>query len=212
VITVTDTGLGMDAETQRRIFEPFFTTKELGKGTGLGLATCHGIVSQSGGHIGVYSELGCGTVFKVYLPRVDEAPKAASKVLLASPDRGDELVLLVEDDLPLRAAVRRMLLACGYRVLVANDCFGAIELAKAHRDEVALLLADVVMPQMNGPELAEAVFEWAPRAKVLFMSGYTDHGAFNAGLIDDAVRFIQKPFSPYALGKKVREALDAPLC
>jgi DNA-binding NtrC family response regulator len=160
----------------------------------------------------VYSELGCGTVFKVYLPRVVAVtPSIAPKVSLGVPEQGDELVLLVEDDLPLRAAVRRMLQASGYRVLVAKDCFEAIELAKAHRDELELLLADVVMPQLNGPDLAAAVFQWAPRARVLFMSGYTDHGAFNAGLIDDAVRFIQKPFSPHALGKKVREALDAPL-
>jgi PAS domain S-box-containing protein len=207
MFSVTDTGAGMDLETQQRIFEPFFTTKEQGKGTGLGLATCHGIVSQCGGCIGVESELGRGTVFKVYLPRVDESPSPlAPRPSLLKGLRGDEGILLVEDDVPLRAAIRRMLTGCGYRIIVAKDVTDAMSLAKARANEITLILVDVVMPGMSGPELATAILEVLPAAKILFMSGYTDHAALLAGL--DAVHFIQKPFSPQALARKVRQTLD----
>jgi two-component system cell cycle sensor histidine kinase/response regulator CckA len=207
-ITVTDTGVGMDPETQRRIFDPFFTTKELGKGTGLGLATSHGIISQFGGRILVYSEIGCGTVFKVYLPRADAQRAEAFHSVASASATGDEVVLLVEDDLPLRAAVRRMLNSFGYRVLAAKDVDDALQLARAHQTEIALLVADVVMPLLSGPELAASVARQIPAVKVLFMSGYTDHGALTRGLIEDKVHFIQKPFAPLVLAQKVREVLD----
>ena len=210
VITVTDTGVGMDAETQQRIFEPFFTTKELGKGTGLGLATSHGIVAQSGGYITVYSELGRGTAFKVYLPRVGHEQATSLQPATAGPIGGNEVLLLVEDDVPLRGAIRRMLSSFGYRVLAAKDVDEAIQLATAHSGEIALLIADVVMPKLSGPELAAQVSARLAGVKVLFMSGYTDHAAFGPGMIDDTLRFIQKPFTPLALARKVREVLEEP--
>jgi len=209
LLTVSDTGSGMDAETQHRIFEPFFTTKEQGKGTGLGLATCHGIVAQSGGHIGVYSELGHGTVFKVYLPRVDAEMTDPARVLPPSArPAGRETVLLVEDDPPLRAAVQRMLTAQGYRVLAARHGAEALELATSQGSGISLLITDVVMPLVSGPDLAKAVQVRAPNIKVLFMSGYTDHAMFSSGELHKSVSFIQKPFSAQALGKKVRDTLD----
>jgi two-component system cell cycle sensor histidine kinase/response regulator CckA len=208
LITVTDTGTGMDAETQRRIFEPFFTTKELGKGTGLGLATSHGIVVQSGGYITVYSELGHGTAFNVYLPRADQEQSTSLRPAPSGPVGGSEVLLLVEDDVPLRAAVRRMLASFGYTVLAAKDVDEAVQLASAHGEEISLLIADVVMPQLSGPELATQLSQTLTDVKVLFMSGYTDHAAISAGMLDDTLRFIQKPFSPLALARKVREVLD----
>jgi two-component system, cell cycle sensor histidine kinase and response regulator CckA len=211
VITVTDTGVGMDQETQQRIFEPFFTTKELGKGTGLGLATSHGIIAQSGGHITVYSELGHGTAFNVYLPRAGQEQSTSLRPAQSGPIGGDEVLLLVEDDVPLRAAIRRMLSSFGYQVLAARDVDEALLLARAHSSEIALLIADVVMPQLSGPELAAQVSKTMPDVRILFMSGYTDHAAFSVGMLDDKLRFIQKPFSPTALARKVREVLDEPL-
>ena len=209
VLAVSDTGSGMDAETQRRIFEPFFTTKEQGKGTGLGLATCHGIVAQTGGHIGVYSELGRGTVFKVYLPRVDvEAGVAPQTELLSETPRGRETVLLVEDDPPLRAAVQRMLAAQGYQVLIARHGAEAAELAGLHRASITLLITDVVMPLLSGPDVARSVRAHVPSVKVLFMSGYTDHAVLRNGELEQAISFIQKPFTAHALAKKVRETID----
>jgi two-component system cell cycle sensor histidine kinase/response regulator CckA len=209
-LAVSDTGCGMDAETQRRIFEPFFTTKDAGKGTGLGLATSHGIIAQSGGHIGVYSELGCGSVFKVYLPRVDAPAVTEAAAVRTSDLTGRETVLLVEDDPPLRTAVQRMLAAQGYTVLPARSGDEAAELARTHGPNIALLVTDVVMPQMSGPDVARSVREHAPEIKVLFMSGYTDHAVLANGVLTPNVNFVQKPFSPQTLAKKVREALDAP--
>jgi two-component system cell cycle sensor histidine kinase/response regulator CckA len=207
VIAVTDTGLGMDAETQRRVFEPFFTTKELGKGTGLGLAICHGIINQSGGQIALSSELGCGSTFQIYLPCLAaDVPEPALRAI-SRQTRGTETVLLVEDDPPLRKTVKRMLLAEGYKVLLAR-AGDALEVAKTHGSEIALLLTDVVMPIASGPEVAEAVKLHAPQAKVLFMSGYTDHGVLPSAEPGRSVNFIQKPFSPSVLAKKVRDTLD----
>lgn len=209
VLTVSDTGSGMEAETQRRIFEPFFTTKEQGKGTGLGLATCHGIVTQSGGHIGVYSEVGRGTAFKVYLPRVDvEVAEPAPPPSMAAPVKAQETVLLVEDDPPLRAAVQRMLTAQGYRVLTARQSEEAVELALKHGSSISLLITDVVMPALSGPDVAKAVAVHVPGVKVLFMSGYTDHAILYSGQLKPSVNFIQKPFSAQALGRKIREAIE----
>jgi len=211
VLAVSDTGCGMDPETQRRIFEPFFTTKEPGKGTGLGLATSHGIVAQSGGHIGVYSEVGRGTVFKVYLPRVEAAARAKPEPVVNQDFTGRETVLLVEDYPPLRVAVQRMLAAQGYTVLSARSGADAAELARVHGSKIALLITDVVMPQMSGPDVARTVREHIPDVRVLFMSGYTDHAVLTNGVLTPNVNFVQKPFSSQALAKKVRQALEAPV-
>jgi two-component system, cell cycle sensor histidine kinase and response regulator CckA len=207
-LTVTDTGLGMDAETKRRLFEPFFTTKELGKGTGLGLSTCYGIVKQSGGHIWVYSELGQGTVFKIYLPRVDGVAQIQEQRAPASRLEGSETVLLVEDDERVRSALTRVLECHGYRALVATDGAEAMTVADTHQGRIDLVLTDVVMPHSNGPEVAEFIRRHRC-SKVLFMSGYTEHAALHSGDLLDGQAFIQKPFSPFALLAKLREVLDA---
>ncbi|HTQ03284.1 MAG TPA: response regulator [Polyangiaceae bacterium] len=206
-LVVSDTGSGMDAETQRRLFEPFFTTKPLGKGTGLGLSTCYGIVKQSGGHIWVHSELGHGSAFEIYLPRVDDGAHAKPLTAPSARVRGSETILLVEDDARLRHAVTRMLEQQGYRVLIAANAIEARGAAQRHRGSLDLLLTDVVMPGESGPELARDVrarFD----CKVLFMSGYTDHAALQSGALGAAQSFIQKPFAPDALAKKLREVLD----
>jgi len=211
MIAVTDTGCGMDAETKARIFEPFFTTKELGKGTGLGLSTCHGIVKQSGGYIWVYSEQGQGTVFKIYLPRVDAAPEQSAPRRFDSSDlRGEETILLAEDDDCVRAAVTRMLAARGYRVLVARNGPEAIALAERHAGSIDLVLSDVIMPGSAGPEVVARVRQYFPTARVLVMSGYTDHAVLRSGALQAGMNFIQKPFAPEALALKVRAVLDAP--
>jgi two-component system cell cycle sensor histidine kinase/response regulator CckA len=207
-LTVTDTGLGMDAETKRRLFEPFFTTKEQGKGTGLGLSTCYGIVKQSGGHIWVYSELGQGTVFRIYLPRVDGVAETPGQRAPASRLEGSETVLLVEDDERVRSALARILERYGYRALVAADGAEAKSLAERQSEPIDLLLTDVVMPRSSGPEVAEIVHRHHC-SKVLFMSGYTEHSALLSGEMLRGHAFIQKPFSPTALIAKLREVLDA---
>jgi PAS domain S-box-containing protein len=208
MLTVSDTGSGMDAETKRRLFEPFFTTKEVGKGTGLGLSTCYGIVKQSGGHIWVYSELGKGSVFKVYLPRVDATLERASVRAPASRLEGNETVLLVEDDARVRSAVKRMLEKRGYTVVAADDGTQAARVIDTYPGPIHAVLTDVVMPRASGPEVAD--FARARfGAKVLFMSGYTDHSMLRSGVVRVGQRFIQKPFSPDQLARKIREVLDA---
>jgi two-component system, cell cycle sensor histidine kinase and response regulator CckA len=208
MLAVSDTGCGMDEATQLRLFEPFFTTKEVGKGTGLGLSTCYGIVKQSGGYIWVYSEPGRGSVFKIYLPRVElKARRTPSKVPRKELG-GTETVLLVEDDSRVREAVARMLSARGYRPLVARDGAEATRLLEGSEKPIDLLLTDVVMPTWSGPELAEQLCRHHP-VKVLFMSGYTDHAVLRAGVLRPGHGFIQKPFSPDSLAKKLREVLDA---
>jgi two-component system, cell cycle sensor histidine kinase and response regulator CckA len=208
VLTVTDTGAGMDSETKRRLFEPFFTTKGVGKGTGLGLSTCYGIVKQSGGHIWVYSELGKGTVFKIYLPRVDGTVEPPNPRPLKTRLEGSETVLLVEDDEGVRSALTRILEGHGYRVLVAADGATAKAIAAAHAGAIDLLVTDVVMPQASGPEVSEFLRQRGP-SKVLFMSGYTEHAALHDGVLQQGHAFLQKPFSPHALITKLREILDA---
>ena len=210
MIAVTDTGSGMDAVTQARIFEPFFTTKEKGKGTGLGLATVYGIVKQSGGWIWVYSEPGHGTTFKIYLPRVTEAaaPAAPSPVQPVSV-RGSETVLLVEDDEMIRALVQKVLKANGYATLVAESGPAALRLAGQHDGRIHLLMTDVVMPGMNGREVAERVASAHAGIKVLYLSGYTDDAIVHHGVLEPGIAFLQKPFTPALLVRKVREVLDA---
>jgi signal transduction histidine kinase len=207
MVSVSDTGVGMDRTTQARLFEPFFTTKGPGRGTGLGLSTVFGIVKQSRGSIWVYSEPGHGTTFKIYLPRVDAA--ADRPVPAIAPVGGSETILLVEDEPQVRAVVRRALERSGYSVLVANDPIDALRIAD-EADGIDLLLTDVVMPQMNGRELAERVRTRRPDTRVLFMSGYTDDAILRHGVLDEGVPFLQKPVTPGSLTRHVRATLDGP--
>ncbi|MBI1876795.1 MAG: response regulator, partial [Chloroflexi bacterium] len=213
LLAVSDTGTGMDQETLAHIFEPFFTTKEEGKGTGLGLATVYGIVKQSGGHIWVYSEVGRGTTFKVYLPRVEERVEPV-KVSPASarPPQGSETILLVEDADGVRELLRYLLQADGYPVLAAGNGAEALQMCARHNGPLHVLITDMIMPGgMNGHELAERLISLYPELKVLYMSGYTDEAIVRHGVLARGVTFLQKPFTPDALARKIREILDAPL-
>ncbi|HLY61482.1 MAG TPA: response regulator [Terriglobia bacterium] len=210
MLAVTDSGTGIDTETQKRIFEPFFTTKEKGKGTGLGLSTVYGIVKQSAGHIWVYSELGQGTTFKIYLPRVDAPLEVAeSKKTTPEPSVGQETVLVAEDDGPIRLLVRVSLEARGFTVLEAPDGLEALSLAAQHKGTIHLLLTDLVMPEISGRTLSQRLAAMHPETKVLFMSGYTDDAVIRHGGLEAGTAFLQKPFTPDALVRKVREVLDA---
>jgi CheY-like chemotaxis protein len=207
MVSVSDTGCGMNRETQARIFEPFFTTKEQGKGTGLGLSTAFGIVKQSGGSIWLYSEPGAGTTFKIYLPRVasgTEAPMAAATEL----PRGDETILLVEDEEQVRVVAASILRRAGYSVLAAASPGEAISIAESAQAPIDLLVTDVIMPKMNGRILAERIVAGRPTIKVLFMSGYTDDIILHHGVLDGAVAFLQKPLTRDSLTRRVRQVLD----
>jgi two-component system, cell cycle sensor histidine kinase and response regulator CckA len=207
MLAVSDTGVGMSKATRDRIFEPFFTTKDKGKGTGLGLSTVFGIVEQTGGSIYVYSELGRGSAFKVYLPRVDDVAATASAKAPAQLSRGAETVLLVEDEDQLRRVTVSLLTRSGYRVLEGRDGHEALRICEQHVGPIELLLTDVVMPQMNGRQLAERVVTMRPGIKVLYMSGYTD--GILVGQLSSAAAFLQKPFTGAVLTRKVRETLDS---
>jgi two-component system, cell cycle sensor histidine kinase and response regulator CckA len=207
MIRVSDTGVGMDAETRSHLFEPFFTTKPAGEGTGLGLATVYGIVEQSGGCLEVESELGRGSRFSVYLPSVDE-PVAPRELSATPPARGTETILLVEDEDSLRDVACEMLETSGYRVVMARDGVDALRAAAQHPGPIDLLLTDVVMPGMNGRELAGAVLGRHPRIAVLYMSGYTDGIIAQHGLSGADRRLLIKPFTVGSLTRGVREALD----
>jgi PAS domain S-box-containing protein len=210
MLAVSDTGCGMSALTQARIFEPFFTTKEQGKGTGLGLPTVYGIVKQSGGNIWVNSEVGCGTTFKIYLPRVDEVVEREEvRNLSAELPQGRETVLLVEDEEQVRQITRVILEMNGYRVLEAANGEEALSIYKQHERQLDLVMIDAVLPQMSGRELAQSLETLCPGIKVLFMSGYTDDAIVRHGLLDHEIAFLQKPFTPDTLTRKVREVLDA---
>ena len=209
LLAVTDTGIGMDAKTQAHIFDPFFTTKEMGKGTGLGLATVYGVVKQSGGYIWVYSEPGKGTTFKTYLPLVEESPEPAGLgAARAKPSRGSETILLVEDEESLRVMTRTLLVQSGYHVLDADSGAQALEIAHRHEETIHLLLTDVVLPGMRGRELAERMVLFRPDLRVLLMSGYTDHAIAAQGVLDVGTFFLQKPFTRDALTREVRKVLD----
>ncbi len=209
MLTVSDSGIGMDAATQARIFEPFFTTKSQGRGTGLGLATVYGVVKQSGGYVWVYSEVGHGTTFKVYLPMV-QAPveKKAPEKIASGHEPGTETILFVEDEQSVRELVCEYLAARGYQVLDAPDGMQALEIAAAHKGKIQLLITDVVMPRVSGRELAARLTTARPDLKVLYISGYTDDSVFRHGVLEGGMAFLQKPFNLKALGTKIREILE----
>lgn len=203
----TDNGTGMDEQTKSKIFEPFFTTKEAGKGTGLGLATVYGIVKQSDGFIWVDSEIGRGTSFRINFPRVDQSPAVVKPETVIPIPRGNETILLVEDEEQVRRAAVEVLNVLGYQVFEAGNGNQAIQLAEIYTQPIHLLLTDVVMPKMNGKELAEKVKALHPETAILFMSGYTDDIIAHHGILEENISFIGKPFSPATLAIKVREAL-----
>jgi PAS domain S-box-containing protein len=211
MLAVSDTGSGMDAETQAHIFEPFFTTKEPGQGTGLGLSMIYGIVKQSSGDIWVYSEPGHGTIFKLYFPRVaDEAEQPASPTPPVQAPSGTETILLVEDEAPVRSLARTVLEARGYAVLEASRGDEALRVAQHHRGPIHLLLTDVVMPGLGGPAVARLLTRVHPETQVLYMSGYTDAAVARHGVLEAGAALVQKPFTPRALAQQVRQVLDAP--
>ncbi len=212
MLCITDTGAGMDKETQTHIFEPFFTTKGT-KGTGLGLSTVYGIIKQSGGYIWVYSEIGRGTTFKIYLPRVAAVGESMAQVATAQQlqkvEPGTETILLVEDEANLRYLARQYLEKQGYKVIEAADGAVAMQIAVAHEAVIHLLLTDVIMPGMNGRELAQRISEIRPNVKVLYMSGYTENVIGHNGIMEPGLRLLQKPFNLRDLKNMVREVLDA---
>ena len=208
MLSITDTGCGMNRETRKRIFEPFFTTKEKEKGTGLGLSTVYGIVKQHEGHIRVYTKPGEGTTFRIYLPRVDEktkepAAKGTEEVLA----EGSETILVAEDERAIREIVQRSLEGLGYRVFITDGAEGAEKVFSQHCDKIDLLLADVVMPGLNGPELYERLAAKRSSLKVLYMSGYSDVPILGNYVLEQSASYIQKPFTPTLLAQKVREVL-----
>jgi len=214
MISISDTGTGMDAQTQARIFEPFLTTRDFGRGTGLGLATVYEIVHQAGGFIRVNSEPGRGTTFRVYLPRMaapaqDDTAAPAAPPVIAEAAHGSETVLIVDDEAPLRVATRRLLERFGYHVLEAEGGETAIALAERHDGPIHLLLTDVVMPGLSGRDVALAIRAKRPDIKVLFVSGYADGAVTDQGATLPGPAYLQKPYSVNSLGHKVREVLDA---
>ncbi|MDR3674261.1 MAG: PAS domain S-box protein [Acidobacteriota bacterium] len=211
MVVVSDTGCGMDKETQAHVFEPFFTTKERGKGTGLGLATVYGIVKQSGGFIWVYSEPGKGTAFKIYFPSIEEAVSTAepAKDHTTKMAKGTETIMVVEDEEGVRSLVCKALTSKGYKVLEAEGGAAALKIAEQYKEPIHLLLTDVVMPQTGGKALAMRLIALHPETKVLYMSGYTTDAIVRQGILEEGTSFLQKPFAPNALLQKVREVLKA---
>jgi CheY-like chemotaxis protein len=207
LIAVSDTGHGMSPATMARVFEPFFTTKPAGRGTGLGLATVHGVVRQSGGTIWVYSEEGRGTTFKLYFPRTRQAVPEPVPSRPARAGRISATVVLVEDDPKLRAVARDALIRAGHHVLEAPSPLEAIRQVESHAGEIHLLLTDVVMPQMSGRQLAQRLTHLRPTLRVLFMSGYTENTIVHDGILDPDVAFLPKPITPARLVEKVDEVL-----
>jgi CheY-like chemotaxis protein len=209
MLAVTDTGTGMDATVRAHLFEPFFTTKEVGKGTGLGLATVYGIVKQSDGYISVYSEPGRGASFKIYLPRLATGPTTPAAPMKGGAARGTETILVVEDEPAVLYLSQRALEAHGYVVLAASDATTALRLVERHGGTIHLLLTDVVMPGMSGRDLADQLATRRPGSRVLYMSGYPGDAVVQNGELKPGSAFLHKPFSPDGLARKVRAVLDA---
>ncbi|HEV2329824.1 MAG TPA: ATP-binding protein [Verrucomicrobiae bacterium] len=209
LLAITDNGVGMTDEVKAHLFEPFFTTKGLGKGTGLGLATCYGIVCQSGGDIHVSSEPNCGTTFKIYLPRTDALLEPAGNTDSSDMPMGTESILVVEDDLAVRRLAVVILRNCGYKIQEANNAFEALEVIRRNFS-FDLVLSDVIMPHMSGKELSDKLRLQCPQTKILLMSGYTDDALAHHGVLDEGLLFLEKPFSPARLARKVRKVLDTP--
>jgi CheY-like chemotaxis protein len=211
VLTVSDTGIGMDSETQAHIFEPFFTTKEMGRGTGLGLATVYGVVKQSEGYIWVYSEPGHGATFKIHLPRAESAAApAVAAPRVAHAVHGNETLLVVEDSDSLRELAGTILEGAGYTVLEARNGTEALEVAARHTGTIHALLSDVIMPGMSGRVLAEKLIPLRPEMRVLYVSGYTDDIIVHHGALEPGAVLLQKPFTKQSLLEKVRAVLDEP--
>jgi CheY-like chemotaxis protein len=211
MMSISDTGVGMDKETQRHIFEPFFTTKGQGKGTGLGLSTVYGIVKQNKGYITVYSEPGKGTTFRIYFPaHLNDAYVKEHKETLGAGLRGSETILLVEDEISVRELAKGILKEYGYSVLEAGNGEEAIEIARKLKGKIHLLLTDVIMPRMSGKDLALQILEESPGIKVVYMSGYTNNVVAHHGILEKETEFLQKPFSPLELLRKVRQVLNKP--
>jgi two-component system cell cycle sensor histidine kinase/response regulator CckA len=209
MLAVTDTGTGMDPATRKHIFEPFFTTKEVGKGTGLGLSTVYGIIKQSGGNVWVYSEVGHGTTFKIYLPCIGEdAQKYKPAAEIGATVEGTETILLAEDEEVVRKLALQVLTAHGYQVLEAANGGSAFLICERHKGPIHMLVTDIIMPEMGGRELSDRLSLLRPEMKVLYMSGYTDSAILHQGVLDADANFIQKPFTPNDLARKVREVLD----
>jgi len=208
MLSIGDTGIGMDAQTQQQIFEPFFTTKEVGKGTGLGLSTVYGIIKQSNGNIWVYSEVDKGTVFKIYLPQITESSSPIEEAKPTDSFLGTETILVVEDEDMVRNLTVEVLESCGYEVLQARNGIEALDFCKSYKEKIDLLITDIVMPQIGGRELAERMLHEDPSLCVLFTSGYTDDAIVRHGILEEDANFIQKPFNLDDLGKKVSELLD----
>ncbi|MBW2738864.1 MAG: response regulator [Deltaproteobacteria bacterium] len=207
MLAVSDTGSGMDKETREHIFEPFFTTKEVGKGTGLGLSTIYGIVKQNNGFIWVYSEPGKGTTFKIYLPKVKNAKPEEKKQTPVDDPGGSETVLIVEDDDNLRKLAQKALLQHGYKLLVAEDGEDALKVCKEYDGQIDLMITDVVMPKMGGREAADRLQPLYPQMKVIYMSGYTNNAIVRHGVLSPELNFLEKPFTPEGMARKVREVL-----
>jgi len=210
MLAVSDTGIGIPAETQARIFEPFFTTKERGKGTGLGLATVYGIVKQSDGYIFVRSRPGQGTCFTIYLPSIDEPVEAPAPPPPLGCVGGSETVLLVEDEEIVRSFAHEVLTQNGYTVLVARHGHEALAISEQHTGPISLMVTDVVMPGMSGKELAVRFAPIRPDMRVLYISGYPEEAGIRPAALDNATAYLQKPFTPDVLTRKVREVLDGP--
>ena len=211
LLAASDSGCGMTEEVKARIFEPFFTTKGVGEGTGLGLATVYGIVKQAGGHVEVYSEVNVGTSFKIYLPRANKGMASTDDADLSTPIlRGTESILLVEDEPSLLGLLQQTLVDCGYSVSTAGGGNEALRSLQDNRnDAFELIVTDVVMPVMGGRQMVEQLVARYPKAKVLYMSGYTDDAVVRHGILHEQVSYLQKPFSPAAFARKVREVLDS---